>query len=127
MKYPYDIFPPLREDQLLMLNSVTRIVDDVVEPRAAEIDRTGEFPHDIKDLFAEQGLFGLPIGEEYGGLGESLLMMALVLEEISRACFSSAMIVGAIALSVYPMDILASSEQKQKYYPTAKRPEKTFQ
>lgn len=117
MENPHEIFPPLSEDQLMMLKSVARIVDEVVVPRAAEIDRKAEFPWDIQKVFAKQGLFALPISEDYGGLGESLLMLALVMEEITRGCFTSAMIVGTPAICVYPMDLLASSEQKKRYFP----------
>ena len=117
MENRYDVFPPLREDQLLMLKSVARIVDEVVAPRAAEIDIKGEFPWDLQKVFSEQGLFGLSIGTEYGGLGENLLMMVLVMEELARACSASAMMVGTTAISVYPMDLLASPEQKSRYFP----------
>lgn len=117
MEKRYEIFPPLSDEQMMMLDTVAKIVDDVVAPRAADIDASGEFPWDIKDVLAEQGLCGLAISEKYGGLGEGTLMMALVTEEIGRACFSSAMFVGTTAISVYPMDLLASPEQKAKYFP----------
>ena len=117
MDNPHETFPPLREDQRMMLKSVARLVDEVVVPRAAEVDRTAQFPWDLQKVFAEHGLFGLPIAEDYGGLGESLLMQALVMEEITRGCFTSAMIVGTVAISVYPMDLLASVDQKKRYFP----------
>jgi len=117
MENPHETFPPLRDDQRMMLNSVARLVDEVVAPRAAEVDRTAQFPWDLQKAFAKQGLFGLPIAEQYGGLGESLLMQALVMEEITRGCFTSAMIVGTPAICVYPMELLASEEQKRRYFP----------
>jgi alkylation response protein AidB-like acyl-CoA dehydrogenase len=117
MENRYEIFPPLSDEQLLMLKTIARIVDDVVAPRAAEIDVQGEFPWDLQGVFSEQGLFGLSVGKEYGGLGESLLMMVLVMEELARACSASAMMVGTTAISVYPMDLLATQEQKSRYFP----------
>lgn len=117
MENRYEIFPPLSDEHLLMLKTIARIVDDVVVPRAAEIDNLGEFPWDLQKVFSEQGLFGLAIGREYGGLGETLLMMVLVMEELARACAASAMMVGTTAISVYPMDLLATPDQKTRYFP----------
>ena len=117
MENRYDIFPPLNEEQLLMLKAVARIVEKVIAPRAAEVDERAEFPWDVQKVLADTGLLGLPIAREYEGLGEGVLMMALVLEELTRGCFTSGMIVGTTAISVYPMDLLASEEQKRKYYP----------
>jgi alkylation response protein AidB-like acyl-CoA dehydrogenase len=117
MENRHEVFPPLNDEQLLMLKSVARVVNEVVAPRAADIDREGAFPWDIKDVLSEMGLCSLAIDEEYGGLGESVLFLVLVIEEIARACFSSAMFVGTTAISVYPMDVLASERQKQKYLP----------
>ena len=117
MENRYEVFPPLSEEQLLMLKTVARMVEKVIAPRAAEVDERAEFPWDVQKVLAETGLLGLSIGKEYEGLGEGILMMAFVLEEITRACFTSGMIVGTTAISVYPMDLLASEEQKRKYYP----------
>jgi alkylation response protein AidB-like acyl-CoA dehydrogenase len=54
---------------------IRQIVSERVAPRAAEIDRTGEYPWDIRKLFAEQDLLGLPLPEEYGGTGAGTLML----------------------------------------------------
>ena len=72
---------------------VRELVAEKVAPRAAEIDATGEFPWDIKELFAQNDLLGIPIPAEYGGLGGTFLTYVKVVEEIAKACASSALIV----------------------------------
>src|SRR3954451_23848884 len=73
-----------------MLRDAVRVLaDEQIEPRAAEIDRTAEFPWDVKDLLASHDILGLPFPEAYGGLGGHLLTVCLAIEEISRACATS--------------------------------------
>ncbi len=67
-----------------ILDSVDRLVRDLVGPRAAEIDRTSEFPRDLYAAAAELGLFGLWIPEEYGGIGPDLVTPLLISERIAR-------------------------------------------
>ena len=70
---------------------VRELVAEKVAPRAAEIDATGEFPWDVKELFAQNDLLGIPIPAEYGGLGGTFLTYVKVVEEIAKACASSAL------------------------------------
>ena len=56
--------------------TIRQIVDEKVRPRAAEIDATGEYPRDLRELFAEHDLFGLGHEEQYGGTGSGTLMVA---------------------------------------------------
>jgi alkylation response protein AidB-like acyl-CoA dehydrogenase len=69
------------------------MVDDKVVPRAAEIDETEEFPWDLKKIFAEMGLLGLAVPEQYGGTDQGHMFTCLAVEEIARACVSSSLIV----------------------------------
>ena len=66
--------------------------DERIAPRAAEIDRPGEFPWDVKELLAPHDIFALPFPEQYGGLGGDLLTLCLAIEEISRVCATSGLI-----------------------------------
>ena len=68
----------LTEEQEMMLKTVEKIVREKVAPRAAEIDERDEFPWDIAELFHQQGLFMLMVPVEYGGLGEGITMLCLV-------------------------------------------------
>jgi butyryl-CoA dehydrogenase len=82
----------LSEDQLLLRESVRRFADEVVRPRAKEIDQTGEFPRAFFDQAGELGFAGVAVPERWGGAGMDTLAYCLVIEEISRACATSGVI-----------------------------------
>jgi alkylation response protein AidB-like acyl-CoA dehydrogenase len=101
----------------MLLESVRAVVRDRVAPRAAEIDRSGEFPEDIRKLFSELGLLGLTIPEEYGGVGATLRLSVDLIAEIAFACVNSANIVTQQALGAAPILFAASSAQKSRWLP----------
>jgi alkylation response protein AidB-like acyl-CoA dehydrogenase len=105
------------DDEALILEMVRDLVRDRVAPRAAEIDATGEFPWDIQKLFAENDLLGIPLPAEYGGLGGSFQTYVKVVEEIAKACASSALIVAVQELGALPIMIAGTHEQKQRFIP----------
>jgi alkylation response protein AidB-like acyl-CoA dehydrogenase len=105
------------EDEALILASVRELVAEKVAPRAAEIDERGEFPWDIKQLFAENDLLGIPIPAEYGGLGGTFLTYVKVVEEIAKVCASSSLIVAVQELGMLPILIGGSEDQKRRYLP----------
>jgi alkylation response protein AidB-like acyl-CoA dehydrogenase len=105
------------EDEAMMLSVVRDLVREKVAPRAAEIDDTGEFPWDIKKLFAENDLMGVPIPEEYGGLGGTFVTYVKVVEEIAKACASSSLIVAVQELGMLPIMIAGNEEQKKRFLP----------
>ena len=104
------------EAEQMILDTVRKLVKEKVEPRAAAIDATGEYPKDLRDLFAKNDLLGIPFPEEYGGLG-SFLTYVKVVEEISKACASSALIVAVQELGALPIMIAGSDAQKKHYLP----------
>src|SRR3954453_17340484 len=73
-------------------DTIRQIVDERVRPRAAEIDATGGYPWDVRKLFAEQDILALPFDVQYGGTGTGTLMLQIAVEEIAKACASSALI-----------------------------------
>jgi alkylation response protein AidB-like acyl-CoA dehydrogenase len=77
-------FTPTTEQRQIR-EMVARFADEEIQPRAAEIDETDEFPRDLVDKMAELGLMGMPIPEEYGGAGLDYHAYAMALEEVSRA------------------------------------------
>src|SRR5689334_11797221 len=83
-------------------DTIRQIVRERVAPRAAEIDATGEYPWDIRKLFGEQDLMGLPFPEEHGGTGTGTLMLNVAIEEVARACASSALILMVQELGTDP-------------------------
>ncbi|MFN2527590.1 MAG: acyl-CoA dehydrogenase family protein [Candidatus Baltobacteraceae bacterium] len=105
------------EEEAMILEVVRQLVAEKVAPRAAEIDEKGEFAYDIKKLFAENDLMGIPFPAEYGGLGGSFVTYVKVVEEIAKACASSSLIVAVQELGALPILIGGSDEQKKKYIP----------
>jgi len=101
----------------MILDVVRQLVKERVEPRAAAIDADGEFPWDIKQLFAENDLLGIPFPAEYGGVGGSFVTYVKVVEEVSKACASSALIIAVQELGALPILIGGSDEQKRRWIP----------
>src|SRR4051794_10960790 len=98
-------------------DTIRQIVDERVRPRAADIDRAGEYPWDIRKLFAEQDILALPFGEEHGGTGTGTLMLQVAVEEIARACASSALILMIQELGTLPIQMFGSDEMKERLLP----------
>ena len=109
--------PQASDEEAMILDVVRQLVKERVEPRAAEIDAKGEFPWDIKQLFAENDLLGIPFPAEYGGLGGSFVTYVKVVEEVSKACASSALIIAVQELGALPILIGGTDEQKQRWIP----------
>jgi alkylation response protein AidB-like acyl-CoA dehydrogenase len=107
----------LNEEQLMIRQTVRDLARDKVAPRAAEIDASGEFPWDIVELFRQQDLFALPFPPEYGGLSGSALTLNVAIEELAKACATSALILAVQALGGYPLMIAGTVEQKQRLLP----------
>ncbi|HTW86047.1 MAG TPA: acyl-CoA dehydrogenase family protein [Candidatus Sulfotelmatobacter sp.] len=105
------------DEEAMILDVVRDLVKDRVEPRAAEIDATGEYPWDIQKLFAENDLLGIPFPAEFGGLGGSFVTYVKVVEEVAKACASSALIIAVQELGALPIIIGGSDEQKQRWIP----------
>jgi alkylation response protein AidB-like acyl-CoA dehydrogenase len=98
-------------------DTIRQIVRERVAPRAAEIDATGEYPWDVRKLFGEQDLMGLPFAEEHGGTGTGTLMLNVAIEEVARACASSALILMIQELGTLPIQLFGSDEQKDAWLP----------
>lgn len=108
----------LTDEQKMMQEMVRKLAQNEIAPRAAEIDRTGEFPWENIKKMGELGLMGVPIPEEYGGAGYDFLSYIITIEEISRACAATGVIL-AVHTSVGTLPILyfGTEEQKRKYIP----------
>ena len=109
----------LTDEHKMIRELAKTIADEVVRPVAAEYDRNGEFPWPVVDKMAEAGLFGVYIGEEYGGIGDAdrTMNMVLVTEEISKACGGIALAFAGTALGTLPIIIAGSEDQKAKFLP----------
>ena len=104
--------PGLTDVQRDILETVREFVDKEIIPHAQRLEHADEYPADIVDGMREMGLFGLTIAEEYGGLGESLLTYALVVEELSRGWMSISGIVNTHFIVAYLISQHGSAEQK---------------
>ena len=107
----------LTEDQVLLRDTVRDLADARIAPRAAEIDRSGKFPEDIRKLLAEQDVLGLPFPAEHGGVGGDLLTICLAIEQIARACVTSSLILAVQDLGSLPLRLGGSTEQLARWVP----------
>jgi len=107
----------LTQDQQDILTAVREFVDAEIIPVANELEHADEYPQAIVDGLKEMGVFGLMIPEEYGGLGESLLTYALVVEEIARGWMSVSGVINTHFIVAYMLMHHGTPEQKQHYLP----------
>src|SRR5207237_9410777 len=108
----------LSEEHLQVRAMARQFADEVVRPRAAQHDETGEFPMENIRQMAELGFMGLPFPEEYGGAGLDNLAYMIAVEEISRACASTGITLAAhVSLGASPIYDFGTPEQKRKYLP----------
>ncbi len=107
----------LTDVQSEILAAVREFVDHEIIPVANELEHADEYPTKIVEQMKEMGIFGLMIPEEYGGLGESLLTYALVVEEIARGWMSISGIINTHFIVAYLLLQHGTDEQKQKYLP----------
>jgi alkylation response protein AidB-like acyl-CoA dehydrogenase len=107
----------LSEVQSEILSTVRTFVDKEIIPHAQELEHADAYPADIVEGMKEMGLFGLTIPEEFGGLGESLLTYALVVEEIARGWMSVSGVINTHFIVAHMISRHGTEEQKQKYLP----------
>jgi butyryl-CoA dehydrogenase len=103
------------EDQQMLRETVRTFAQDVLKPRAAKLDETGEFPHDIVKKAAELGLMGVTVPSEYGGAGMDYLCYAIAIEEVSRVCATTGVILSVNnSLVCDPLKAFCNEEQKKR-------------
>ncbi|HVS29188.1 MAG TPA: acyl-CoA dehydrogenase family protein [Solirubrobacteraceae bacterium] len=111
-----DVYTIPRE-HLDFRETIRQMVRERVAPRAAQIDAEAAYPQDLRELFAELDLFGLPFETEYGGTGTGCLMLNMAIEEIAKACASSALMLMVSELGTLPLRLFGSDELKQRFLP----------
>jgi alkylation response protein AidB-like acyl-CoA dehydrogenase len=107
----------LTDDQLAFRDTIRQMVRERVAPRAGEIDEKAEYPWDVRELFAEHDLFGLPFDEEHGGTGTGALTLVIAIEEVAKACASSALMLAVHDLGTLPIKLFGSPELKARFLP----------
>ena len=105
----------LNEEQEMIQKTVQRIVREEVAPRAKEIDERDEFPWDMAELFHKHGLFMLMVPEEFGGFGQGITLLCLIVEEIAKcSAATAAMFSGPVGLTLSLN--FGRPEQKKEYF-----------
>ena len=107
----------LTEEQVLLRDTLRALADEKIAPRAAEVDKSAEFPEDIRQLLASHDVLALPYPVEHGGLGADLLTQCVAIEQIARACVTSSLILSVQALASIPLLLAGTDEQKARFLP----------
>ncbi len=105
----------LSEELSDLRGTVRRLAQDKVAPRARDIDRSGEYPQDLFEVFRDAGLLGLCIPTEYGGAGAGILGLTLAIEEVAKYSNTAALMLLLTRLPTGPLLIAGSEEQKHRY------------
>ena len=107
----------LSDDEQMLIEAIREIARERVAPRAAEIDRTSQFPWDMKELLAQQDILAMPFPSEYGGIESSELAVVMAIEELARNCATTSLILAVQQLGSLPIILAGNDEQKHKYLP----------
>ena len=123
-----DDFPAfaLSEEHEALREAVRALADDKIAPRAADIDRTSEFPWDVYEALVKADFQAVHIPEAYGGAGADAIATAIVIEEVARACASSSLIPAVNKLGTVPLMLAASEDVKARYLAPVARGEAMF-
>jgi alkylation response protein AidB-like acyl-CoA dehydrogenase len=105
------------QEHLDFRDTIREIAQQRIAPRAAEIDEQASYPHDLRQLLAEQDILGLPFETEHGGTGTGTLMLNMAVEEIAKACASTALILMIQELGTLPIKLFGSGELKDRFLP----------
>jgi alkylation response protein AidB-like acyl-CoA dehydrogenase len=114
---------PLSDEQRELRELVRTLARDRIAPRAAEIDKSSEFPWDVVELFREHEVFALLYDEAFGGTGTGTLLSLVAIEEVSKVCATSGLILAVQELGSLGLKLAGSDEQKQRFVPRLARGE----
>ena len=107
----------LTPEQREIRDLVRTLARERIAPRAAEIDKSAEFPWDVVELFRENGIFATLADEAYGGVGASALQTLISVEEVSKVCATSGLILAVQELGALGLKLGGNDEQKQRFLP----------
>lgn len=108
----------LTKTQELFRQMIREFAEKEVKPLAAEIDEQERFPQESVEKMAKLGIFGIPVPKQYGGAGGDNIMYSIAVEELSRCCATTGVVVSAhTSLCMSPILQFGTEEQKMKYVP----------
>jgi alkylation response protein AidB-like acyl-CoA dehydrogenase len=110
-------YEPLSGEQREIRDLVRTLARERIVPRAAEIDASGEFPWDMVELLREHEILGLPFEERFGGTGTGTLLVLVAIEEISKACATTGLVLALQELGALAIKNDGTEEQKERYLP----------
>ena len=111
---PWDV---LSDEQRELRDLVRTLARERIAPRAAEIDESHEFPWDVVELFRDQGIFGVLFDEEVGGTGTGTLLALVAIEEVSKVCATSGLILAVQELGSLGLKLGGTDEQREAWLP----------
>ncbi len=111
-------YDPLSAEQREIRDLVRTLARERIAARAAEIDKTAEFPWDMVELLREHELFGLPFEETYGGLGAGTLLLLVCIEEISKVCATTGLLLAVQELGSLGIKLAGTEEQRRRWLPS---------
>lgn len=107
----------LTSEEIAFQKDIREFAKKVVHPRAKKIDQTGEFPYDILEAFKEKGIFKINVPKKYNGLELGFVYLCITMEEISKFCASSSLILQVQETSSQVIKIAGTEEQKKNFLP----------
>ncbi|HET7509589.1 MAG TPA: acyl-CoA dehydrogenase family protein [Solirubrobacterales bacterium] len=107
----------ISQEALDLRDMVRQLAQAKIAPRAGEIDRSGEYPWDIRELLGSHDVLGLPFATEHGGTGTGTLVLQMAVEELAKADASCALMLMVQELGTLPIQLFGSDEQKQQWLP----------
>src|SRR5215208_478894 len=108
---------PLTDEQREIRDLVRDLARERIAPRAHDIDKSAEFPWDVVELYRDNEIFGILYDEEYGGIGASALMALVAIEEVSKVCATSGLIIAVQELGSLGIKLAGTEEQKERFLP----------
>ena len=107
----------LSDEQREIRELVRELARERIAPRAAEIDASHEFPWDVVEVFREHEIFGLLFDEEWGGTGTGTLLALVAIEEVSKVCATSGLLLAVQELGSLGLKLAGTQEQRERYLP----------
>jgi alkylation response protein AidB-like acyl-CoA dehydrogenase len=107
----------LSDEQREIRDLVRTLARERIAPRAAEIDESAEFPWDLVELFRENDILALPFEERHGGTGTGTLTLLVAIEEISKACATTGLVLAVQELGSLAVKLAGTDEQKERWLP----------
>jgi alkylation response protein AidB-like acyl-CoA dehydrogenase len=106
----------IEKEREMIREVAVKTAQKIIQPRAAEIDVTGEFPRDLMDALGKQGFFALLLPEEYGGMNGDMTSFCYVIEEIAKVCGSSSLLILSQGIGTLPLWLEGNPSQKETYF-----------